>query len=203
MQPGNPMPVRTARDTTGNTGKDQEKGPETLFDAPPVIEKIALTAIFETLSTRINHWVELVVAALGMTMTVIVALQVFCRYALNHSLFWSEELARFLLVWLTFLGASVAYHRKAHPGIDLFVSFLPAKLRRYMAAGVHGVTLFLSGVMIISGLQFAWFVRLQISPALSLPKWTVMAIIPVSGLLLLIHAGVFLVRIFTGGPHDR
>lgn len=58
----------------------------------------------ERISRSVNHWVEYVLFGLGFTMSVVVAVQVFFRYALNHSLFWSEELARYILVWLTFLG---------------------------------------------------------------------------------------------------
>ena len=74
----------------------------------------------ERLSRKINFWVEYLLFGLGFAMAALVAVQVFFRYVLNHSLFWSEELARYFLVWLTFLGASVAYYRKVHPGIDIF-----------------------------------------------------------------------------------
>ena len=53
---------------------------------------------------------------MAMAMAAVVAAQVFWRYGLNASLFWSEELARHLLVWMTFLGASTAYRRRVHPG---------------------------------------------------------------------------------------
>jgi hypothetical protein len=75
-------------------------------------------------SRRTNAVVEQSLLGLGILMIGVVAAQVFFRYVLNHSLFWSEELARYILVWLTFLGASVAYRRGVHPRIDLFVSRL-------------------------------------------------------------------------------
>ncbi len=56
----------------------------------------------ERLSTSCNRYTEGFLLLLGLTMAAVVILQVFCRYILNYSLFWSEELARFLLVWLTF-----------------------------------------------------------------------------------------------------
>ncbi len=144
------------------------------------------------ISRNINHWIEYLLFGLGFTMAVVVAAQVFFRYGLNHSLFWSEELARFLLVWLTFLGASVAYYRKAHPGVDiLFVKMGPAG-RKASVLFVHLASLILFAVMIYFGCQFAWFIRMQISPALQLPKWIVMSIIPISGIILLVHGITFL-----------
>ena len=71
---------------------------------------------------RINQAVEYLLFTMGLGMALLVAVQVFFRYALNHSIFWSEELARFLLIWLTFLGASVVYYRGVHASVDFFYS---------------------------------------------------------------------------------
>jgi TRAP-type C4-dicarboxylate transport system permease small subunit len=98
----------------------------------------------EQLSNAINHWIEYLLFGLGISMALIVATQVFFRYVLNQSLFWSEELARFLLVWLTFLGATVAYRRKAHPGIDVLYSRMPPELQKTAVILTHlaAITLF-------------------------------------------------------------
>lgn len=143
------------------------------------------------LSRNINHGVELFVFVMGLSMALIVVVQVFFRYVLNHSLFWSEELARYLLVWLTFLGTSSAYFRHVHPGVDIIYSRMPEKMKHISAIMVHLVCMGVFGIMIVYGCQFAWFVRFQISPALSLPKWIISGIIPVSGLVLMLHAFVF------------
>ena len=135
-------------------------------------------------------------------MAIVVAAQVFFRYVLNRSLFWSEELARYLLVWLTFLGASVAYHRKLHPGIDVVYAKMPELLRKISAIVVHLASMGLFGVMIVYGYKFSYFVRLQITSALSLPKWIIFSIIPLSGLILLIHALAFLISDVKGSNHD-
>jgi TRAP-type C4-dicarboxylate transport system permease small subunit len=140
------------------------------------------------LSRRINALVEQSLFGLGVLMIVIVAAQVFFRYLLNHSLFWSEELARYILVWLTFLGASVAYRRGVHPSIDLFSYRLGFRGARAMRIAVHLIAMVFLSVLVIYGAQFAYFVRLQISPALQIPKWTVMLVLPISGLLMLLHA---------------
>lgn len=151
-----------------------------------------MTERLNRISRRINRWVEALVCGLGISMTVIVIVQVFSRYLLNHSLFWSEELARYLLVWLTFLGASVAYYHKAHPGVDALYLRLPPALRRGAAFLVHGVSLFLFIIMVVYGIQFAWFVRFQITPALSLPKWIIMSVVPFSGGIFIVHALAFI-----------
>jgi len=124
-------------------------------------------------------------------MAFLVAVQVFCRYILNSSLFWSEELARYMLVWLSFFGATVAYYQNLHPGIDVLTARLPAAKQRFFRLLVHLISMALGMVMIISGSRFAWFVRMQISPALSIHKWIILAVIPLSGALLFVYAFAF------------
>ena len=158
--------------------------------------------LLECLSRAINQWIERLLFGLGFTMAVIVAVQVFFRYVLNHSLFWSEELARYLLVWLTFLGASVAYRRKAHPGIDFFYIKMPPIIKTTARFLVHLTSLILFGVMIVYGYRFTYFLRLQITPALHLPKWIIFSIIPISGLILMVHALTFLGKEFKGPARD-
>jgi TRAP-type C4-dicarboxylate transport system permease small subunit len=156
----------------------------------------------EKLSRSTNRWIEPLLFGLGFSMAVIVAVQVFFRYVLNHSLFWSEELARYLLVWLTFLGASVAYRRKVHPGIDVVFVRMPDSIRRIFSILVHLLSIVLFLVMIFFGVKFSYFVRLQISPALYLPKWIIFSIIPISGLILLIHGLAFLFNELKGVGRD-
>jgi TRAP-type C4-dicarboxylate transport system permease small subunit len=144
--------------------------------------------LLDGLSRRTNALVEAALCSLGLLMVVVVAAQVFFRYALNHSLFWSEELARYILVWLTFLGATVAYRRGAHPRIDLWSDRGHPGRDKAIRIGAHLVGMAFFTLLVLYGTQFAYFVRLQISPALQLPKWIVMLVLPVSGLLMLLHA---------------
>ena len=154
------------------------------------------------LSAMINRGIEYLVFGLGLSMALIVALQVFFRYGLNQSLFWSEELARYLLVWLTFLGASAAYFRGAHPGVDVFVNRMSQSRRRAMALLTHLISIGLFSVMIVYGCRFAYFVRLQASPALQVPKWIILMVIPVSGVIFLIHGLGFLLNEWNRSGHD-
>lgn len=157
----------------------------------------------EALSRHLNRGIEGLLVLLGATMAAVVAAQVFSRYALNYSLFWSEELARYLLVWLSFLGATVAYYHGLHPGVDALYARLPPGARRAASVTVHVASLLLFGIMVVYGWQFAHFVRLQISPALQMPKWIPHAILPLSGAVLALHALGFLFRELAGRSRDR
>ena len=162
-----------------------------------------MTSFLDRTSDRINRGVEFALFGLGLAMALTVATQVFYRYVLNQSLFWSEELARFMLVWLTFLGTSVAYKRQAHPGVDILTRRLTPSRRKAAAVVTHLLSLGFFLIMIVYGIHFAHFVRLQISPALTLPKWIILSIIPFSGVILFIHGLTFLAAEFTGASRDR
>ena len=77
----------------------------------------------------VRHPLETVICAILVTMTVVVFSQVIARYVLQQSLSWSEELARFLLLWLSMLSAAYAYKIKAHFALQVVVSRFPEKLR--------------------------------------------------------------------------
>ena len=147
--------------------------------------------------SNINQIIEYLLFGIGFSMALLVAVQVFCRYVLNSSLFWSEELARYMLVWLSFLGATVAYYRHLHPGVDTITSRLPASKQRFPLLCVHCISMVIGIVMLISGTQFSWFIRMQVSPALSIPKWIILSIIPFCGLLFFVYALLFFLKTLT------
>lgn len=148
--------------------------------------------VIERLSISCNHRAEQLLLLLGLSMSSTVILQVFFRYILNDSLFWSEELARFLLVWLTFVGATVAYRRNMHPGVDAIFKRLDRSGRKKLRRAVDLLCLLFFALLIWYGTHFAYFIRAQTSPALGLPKWLVFSIIPLSGLLFSLHAIAFI-----------
>lgn len=151
-----------------------------------------MVKILRKISASLNRGQEYLLSVLGISMALLVVAQVFCRYILNSSLFWSEELARYMLVWLSFIGATVAYYRGLHPGVDIVTSRLPQSGQKIAGQLVHLITMAVALVMLIAGSRFAWFIRLQISPALSIPKWIILMIIPLSGGVLFMYALSFL-----------
>jgi len=82
-----------------------------------------LSALNATANRLIGHVVVLFFAA----MTTIILMQVFFRYVLENSLSWSEELARYLFIWLTFLGASIAMRENAHIKVSEIVGLVKNK----------------------------------------------------------------------------
>lgn len=69
-----------------------------------------------------------IAGALLIAVFAIIIFQVFTRYVLNLPLPWSEEVARLLVVWLTFVGAGFVASRNAHIAVDILAVYLPRKL---------------------------------------------------------------------------
>jgi TRAP-type C4-dicarboxylate transport system permease small subunit len=136
----------------------------------------------------LNRTAEVACCLMVLTMTLVVATQVICRYLLEASLTWSEEASRYLLVWITFLGGSIAFKRGMHTGFDAVVRGLSPGARRAAAlATLLAIVAFLV-VVGLKGMQLALFNMNQRSPALKLPMGTVYLAIPIGCLLMLVYA---------------
>ena len=112
---------------------------------------------------------------------------VFTRKILGDQARWSEELARFLLVWISFLGGAIAYLDDKHLGVDLLFSHFDRSARRLSKIVTHGLVFaFAAGIMGIGGTQLVIdrFDSGQLLPALEIPKaWFYLAV-PTSGYLI-------------------
>lgn len=127
-------------------------------------------------------------------------IQVVLRYGLGRPLTWSEEVSRYLFVWVVFVAAAVAARHKGHIMLDFLVSRLPRGLRTGLAMTMGTLSL----VMIL--LVFVWHgwnlttvSMRQESPATGLPVGCATLAIPVGGLL----TAVNLVRAARQRPSRR
>ncbi len=83
-------------------------------------------------------------------MVIMVFGNVVMRYAFNSGITVSEELSRWLFLWLIFLGASVAVHEQAHMGSDMVMEKLPPKLQR-IGAVIGQLLMLWATVLILKG----------------------------------------------------
>ena len=143
--------------------------------------------MLETLSRELNRLVEWVMAVLLATLTALVGLQIAGRFLFGYSIFWSDELSRFLLVWGAFLGMSVGVRRGSHPAVDSFVRTLaPAPGQAVLALSVTCSALFFL-VMVGYGTLLVERTWSQRSPTLGLRMGIPYLAVPVAGLLMGLH----------------
>lgn len=102
-------------------------------DAPAASVVIAAEPVRPTAEGRIARVsrIALEVAGGGLLAveSALVLVGVFFRYILNSPLYWGEEAARLLLIWLSFIGAALAFQRKTHISMDVVVRCLPTRLQ--------------------------------------------------------------------------
>lgn len=125
-------------------------------------------------------------------MAVVVFAEVIFRYALHLPLFWTEEFARYCLVWSSLLGAGVALKRGEHIAVTFFADKLPKRIQLWTALFVQIFIAALVGVIFWGGLYLVIITRHQLSPALRIPmSWPYMAV-PVGSLIMLFHEFTFI-----------
>ena len=128
-----------------------------------------------------------VVAILVAVMTAIIFAQVVFRYVLSSPLVWSEELARYLFVWITMVGAGAAVHLGQHYGLDILAKLLPSPLQK-LAGFLASVLIGASAVTLIwQGLKEAAGAMNHAASSVEVPMVWFYAAIPIGGALMLWH----------------
>lgn len=129
-----------------------------------------------------------------------VTLQVVFRYVIQEPLPWSEEAARYLFVWTAFLAAAVTVGRNDQFSISLFVERLPAGWRWRLDLLGTALGILFAGIIVSKGAAMSWRLLSATSPVLQLPQGAVYAVIPVSGLYMVVHLTVRFVALVRGEP---
>lgn len=94
---------------------------------------------------------DTVLITMFMAMVGVIFFQVIMRYFFNNSLSWSEELGKFLFVWLSWLGISIGHRRKEHIKITLLIDKLPYKLKKSAEAITELILIVICGITMYYG----------------------------------------------------
>lgn len=128
--------------------------------------------------------------AILVTISVVLVVQVFMRYFVNSPLVWAEELARYLLVWCTMIGTSLAVRESRHIVVDFApILFGPRSVGVFRLISMLGIIVF-SIVIIIYSVPFVQRVQQmnQLSPSLEIPVWWVYLALPVGAAASILRA---------------
>lgn len=139
-----------------------------------------------TLSNFVNHWVERFLLLVGVVISLILFAQVLARYS-GHSLSWSEEVGRYLLVATTFLGATVAYKRAHFIGLAGFGARFGRLVEKLIFRGLQVLTLGCFGLITWYGVIYTLKAWEQTSTAMQMPMSLPISVLPISGAIFLIH----------------
>jgi len=139
------------------------------------------------LAKTLSSITEKLLVALLSAMTLIVFAQVLFRYVLKSPLYWSEEAARYIMIWIVFLGASVGIRKASHLGFTWYVERSSSEVRRVCALIAHLGLLAFSLNITYYGSIITLQNTEQLSPGLQMPVAFVYACLPVGGILCIIQ----------------
>ncbi len=143
-----------------------------------------LTSILGVTRTAV-HAVVVVVFA---TIVVVVFGQVVSRFLFNAPFSWSEELARYLQVWLIMLGSAACLRKGLHLTVDYAIHSLPEGTKRNLRLLSLVAIVFFLGVVFLSGISLIAATLSQRTPALQIPFWVVYLARPVGSLLMFLES---------------
>lgn len=147
---------------------------------------------------RVQMWIQrfmkVSLFSITGTMTVVVLAGVFFRYVLEAPLPWSEELARYLMVWGASLGASVAFEQGSHVAVTILLDKFPGTVGKILTWIAQIVIIVFMTIVVKEGFMLARELRVQESTAMELPMtWPYLAI-PVGCLFILVQALIAFIR---------
>ena len=142
--------------------------------------------ILSAIQRVINGVVRWVVIVLMLFMTVAVCLQILFRYVFNVPLGWTEEVARFAFVWVSFFGASALMRVREHINVTIFLDRFPPRLRAAAGFFANIGAVICVYFFLVGGIALATNEWRQLAPATQIPMGWVYLVIPVSSGLMAI-----------------
>ena len=133
-------------------------------------------------------------------MTVLVFLQVVMRYVFANSLSWSEEMARFIFLWLSWIGASYAVKERSHFRVEMFANMIQGTASKYFECFILIVWFIFSLFLTWFGTELLLFLHDsgQFSAAMEIPMTLPYASVPVGCGLMSIRLLIEIYKIFRG-----
>ena len=151
---------------------------------------------------KINTLIRYFLALLLMFMSGLVAYQVIIRFASHYIELdlprWTEEIARYSMIWLVLLGASLAVRYSALIGMEAISERLGEKAQKWLKIITILISMIFFVIIIVYGFEMLGHVSTQLSPGAKLPMSIPYAAIPVGGVMMLVNSIAVLIETFTG-----
>lgn len=144
--------------------------------------------LISKVSKGLDRLCILLLVVIIAVMTGSLVIMIFGRNFFNTSFASLEEISRYTFVWLTFIGAAIAFKRKEHMGMDFIVSKLRGKAAKYVESLQDIFALILFALFIYYGSELAILNMNVVSLQSGIPMGYVYFIIPISGFIMAVHA---------------
>ena len=153
--------------------------------------------ILTNVKNKIDVILKWLLVFIMAAMTLNVLWQVFSRFILQDPSSITEELARYMLIWIGMLGAAYVAGQKMHLAIDLLSTKLTGSKKSYLEIIIQlFIFLFSFFVMVIGGIRLVQITLSlnQISAALQIPLGYVYSVVPISGALMMFYSVTFIIE---------
>lgn len=134
----------------------------------------------------LSRVVETAVIAISSVIVGIVVIEVGLRYLFSSSLIFTEELARYLMVWIVFLGSAIAVRDGAHIRISMLLNRLPSNVQKWATIVAEVLTLVFLSVVVVEGVRILPKQLTQIPVTFDVPLFYFYLAIPMGSLLMMI-----------------
>ncbi len=139
------------------------------------------------LSNVIDKEVSIIVVLLLFLLSILLAAGVFSRYVLNDSIYWSGEVSRYILVYITFLGSTMAHKVKAHIRIDIFFTHLSDENKKIINAAIALSFIFFWMLVLVGSIKLYPFYIMQKTATLNIPYAVPFSALPISAVIWIIY----------------
>ncbi len=119
---------------------------------------------------------------------IVVVAAVFGRYVFGFALSWTEEVPRYLLIWIAFLGAAAGVARRDHVGFDILFNAFPAPVRRVLGAAIGVLILGFGWIVFRYGIVFTLDFGPDLMETIPFKNYWYYVAMPISGALFMLFA---------------
>ncbi|MCG6658224.1 TRAP transporter small permease [Halomonas campisalis] len=140
-----------------------------------------------------NRMIGWALAALLLVMTVLIFWQVFARFVVGSPLYFSDEIARFAMIWLTFIGAGYAYRKGLLISVDIVLEFTGPRISRLLRVLIILASALFAFILVKYGFELVGRVANQTAPSTRVSMmWPYLAV-PAGGIVILINSVALLI----------
>ena len=143
-----------------------------------------------SLSLKLERLLDVLMAVALAVMVTTISYQVFGRYVIGKAPSWTEELTRFLLIWMTMLGSAASLRHGGHITVTFLVEMLNPFWQAIFLIIRDVFLVAAAGIFMYFGTRFAMLNGAQESAALEIQMMIPYAALPVCGLLILLLVGI-------------
>lgn len=152
---------------------------------------------------NLNVGIRYIVSSLFIIMVSLVFLQVVTRFVINYPISWTEEISRYLMIYIVFLGSALLVRKTAHIAVDFLLEIVNPKTKKKLNLVNLIISMFFFGILLYFGAELTLVVINQSTPNLQFSMAWAYAAVPLGALLMLMNAFAVLFETIINGRNER